>query len=132
MSALLADAFAVVVLDGELVLAEDPADPGTGTTQDPMREDLETTDVSPGLEGFLAIFAVVVVTVFLLLSMTKKLRGVAHRTGTESRVDGQFVDRAPSTAGTGDASSITHAGTPDTGDALDIRDTPDDGSARGA
>ena len=60
-----------------------------------MRPDLEVTDVSPGLEGFLAIFAVVIVAIFLMLSMTKKLRKVNHRAGVETTASATFGDGAP-------------------------------------
>ena len=82
-----------------LHLAE-TATPETTSTEDPsgvptMRPDLEVTDVSPGLEGFLAIFAVVIVAIFLMLSMTKKLRKVNHRAGVETTASATFGDGAP-------------------------------------
>lgn len=68
-----------------------------------MRPDLEVTDVSPGLEGFLAIFAVVVVAIFLMLSMTKKLRKVNHRAGVETTASATFGDGTPAPGADGPA-----------------------------
>ena len=64
-----------------------------------MRPDLEVTDVSPGLEGFLAIFAVVIVAIFLMLSMTKKLRKVNHRAGAETTATATFGDGTETSGG---------------------------------
>jgi len=94
----------VVVLGEGGFTLEGDVEPGSTETQAPtpapMREDLEETDVSPGLPGFLAIFAVALVTVALLLSMTRKLRGVNHRAGTEPTVTATFEDRgAPGPSG---------------------------------
>lgn len=82
-----------------LHLAE-TASPEPTSTEEPsgvptMRPDLEVTDVSPGLEGFLAIFAVVIVAIFLMLSMTKKLRKVNHRAGAETTASANFGDGTP-------------------------------------
>lgn len=43
-----------------------------------LRPGLEPTDVSPGLPGFLTIFAVALACVALFLSMNKQLRKVRH------------------------------------------------------
>ena len=63
---------AALVLIGRLVGETDPAVPG-------LREGLSETDVSPGLLGFLVIFAAVVACIPLLRSMVSKIRGVQHR-----------------------------------------------------
>lgn len=92
------------------------ATPETTSTEDPsgvptMRPDLEVTDVSPGLEGFLAIFAVVIVAIFLMLSMTKKLRKVNHRAGVETTASATFGDKtAPEGDGTPDDTGTTRDG----------------------
>ena len=41
--------------------------------------DLDPSQISPGLIGFLATFAIVVVSVLLFLSMTRHLRKVSYR-----------------------------------------------------
>lgn len=60
-----------VAVLGRLVGETDPAVPG-------LREGLSASDVSPGLLGFLVIFAAVVVCIPLLRSMVGKIRGVQH------------------------------------------------------
>ena len=66
-----------------------------------MRPDLEVTDVSPGLGGFLAIFVVAIAVIFLMLSMTKKLRKVNHRAGAETTASATFGDGTEASGGTG-------------------------------
>lgn len=84
---------------------------GVGTATDPtpapsstdgtvtvptMRPDLEVTDVSPGLAGFLAIFVVAVAAILLMLSMTRKLRKVNHSQGADPQASAVFDDRISS------------------------------------
>lgn len=88
---------------GHAVVAEvtpkDSNEPTTVTTIQPdepqLRPGLEETDVSPGLPGFLATFAIAVVVIFILLSMTKKLRRVSHSTGSSHRVTAVFDGEGP-------------------------------------
>ena len=47
-------------------------------SDDPLREDLEPTDVSPGLAGFLAIFAVALAAVGLFFGLSRQLRRMRH------------------------------------------------------
>ena len=93
----------VLLVDGRtgvpLLHAETTPEPSPSSTQSPLREDLDASEVSPGLAGFLAIFVVVVATIFLVLSMTRKLRKVNHRARNESRVDATFDDRRSGDAG---------------------------------
>ena len=58
--------------------------PSPAPTGGDLRPGLEPTDVSPGLPGFLTIFAVALACVVLFVSMNKQLRKVRHseRTGT--------------------------------------------------
>ncbi|PFG32469.1 hypothetical protein [Sanguibacter antarcticus] len=77
-------------------------EPLPSSTQTPLREDLDEVDVSPGLAGFLAIFVVAVATIFLVLSMTRKLRRVNHRANHDSVVDATFDDRRSGAAEPGD------------------------------
>lgn len=78
--------------------APDPATTdGTATPDVPMmRPDLEVTDVSPGLAGFLAIFVVAVAAILLMLSMTRKLRKVNHSQGADAQASAVFDDRISS------------------------------------
>jgi hypothetical protein len=75
----------------------DDATPAPTTSQDTpvptMRPDLEVTDVSPGLEGFLAIFAVVLAAIVLMVSLTRKLRKVNHAAGADHEASAEFDDR---------------------------------------
>lgn len=43
-----------------------------------LRPGLKDTDVAPGFLGFIVTFAVVAVTILLLLSMTRRIRRVNH------------------------------------------------------
>ena len=52
--------------------------PSPAPTDGDLRPGLEPTDVSPGLPGFLTIFAVALACVALFLSMNKQLRKVRH------------------------------------------------------
>ena len=45
---------------------------------------LDPDDVSPGVEGFIATFAVVVVAVLLILSLVRRLRRLRHRAEVEA------------------------------------------------
>lgn len=47
-------------------------------SDDPLREDLDPNDVSPGLVGFLAIFAVALATVGLFFALSRQLRRMRH------------------------------------------------------
>lgn len=86
---------------GSVRAATDPEPESTeGTTTTPgiptMRPDLEVTDVSPGLAGFLAIFVVAVAAILLMLSMTRKLRKVNHSQGADPQASAVFDDRISS------------------------------------
>lgn len=83
------------IVDGALVFqataATEPSDTETITpVENQLRPGLEETDVSPGLPGFLTMFAIVVVVIFILLNMAKRLRRVGHSTGSSHRVTAVF------------------------------------------
>lgn len=59
----------VTMFVSALASSTDPANPGATRIPDP-------DTVSPGFAGFLAVFAVAVVTVLLIRSMTKHMRKV--------------------------------------------------------
>jgi hypothetical protein len=85
---------------GTLGTATDPT-PAPSSTEGSvpvptMRPDLEVTDVSPGLAGFLAIFVVAVAAILLMLSMTRKLRKVNHSQGADPQASAVFDDRISS------------------------------------
>ena len=74
----------------------------TATTEaDPdepvLRDGVDPEDVSPGVLGFLVIFAVVLACIPLFRSMTSKLRGVEHRARREESADDLPTDEAPGT-----------------------------------
>lgn len=52
-------------------------------SDDPLREDLDPNDVSPGLAGFLAIFAVALATVALFFGLSRQLRRMRHNAETQ-------------------------------------------------
>jgi hypothetical protein len=50
------------------------ATPSPAPSDDPLRPELEPTDVTPGLAGFLAIFAVALAAVALFFGLSRQLR----------------------------------------------------------
>lgn len=93
---------------GSGVLLADPAPSPSPTTQVP--DDLEVT---PGLAGFLATFAVAVACVLLFLSLTRHLRRAQHNAEEQGlpvdrrrtvgrRPDGEPEDGEPEGGGTED------------------------------
>jgi len=71
-------------------------------SDDPLRPELEPTDVSPGLSGFLAIFAVALAVVALFFSLSRQLRRMRHNAEVQGiGPDGPLEERAPSGEGTG-------------------------------
>jgi len=59
---------------------------------EPSRGELDPNDVSPGLLGFVVMFAIVLVCIPLFRSMTGKIRRIEHSAG------GSGDDAAPSSA----------------------------------
>lgn len=51
--------------------------------EQPLREGLTESDISPGVLGFLSIFVVAVASVVLVRSLVSKLRGVQYRAAHE-------------------------------------------------
>lgn len=90
--------YAPAVSDASVATATDPEPTTTDSTTGipTMRPDLEVTDVSPGLAGFLAIFVVAVAAILLMLSMTRKLRKVNHSQGADPQASAVFDDRISS------------------------------------
>lgn len=82
-----------------------------------LRPGLEPTDVSPGLPGFLTMFAIAVACVVLFLSLNKQLRKVRHS------------ERSAVGAGGGASSGDAHTGSPDVGPS-DARGSHDSSSDR--
>ncbi|MFF8347684.1 hypothetical protein ACF049_13895 [Cellulosimicrobium funkei] len=84
-------------------------------SDDPLREDLDPNDVSPGLAGFLAIFAVAVATVALFFGLSRQLRRMRHNAETQGiGPDGPVDATAPETpAGSASAGSASDGAAPD-------------------
>lgn len=84
-------------------------------SDDPLREDLDPNDVSPGLAGFLAIFAVALATVALFFGLSRQLRRMRHNAETQGiGPDGPVDATAPETpAGSATAGSATAGSAPD-------------------
>lgn len=80
-----------IVVDG-LVGPEVLLTAVVGTQQPEIREGVDPEDVSPGLLGFLVIFAVALACIPLFRSMTSKLRRVDHRARLEAEVEGEASD----------------------------------------
>ncbi|MBM7820933.1 hypothetical protein JOE63_003410 [Cellulosimicrobium cellulans] len=75
----LADSFTVTGAGGPGWAADVVAETATPSpSDDPLREDLDPNDVSPGLVGFLAIFAVALATVGLFFALSRQLRRMRH------------------------------------------------------
>lgn len=74
--------------------------PSPGPTTDELRPGLEPTDVSPGLPGFLTIFAVALACVVLFLSLTKQLRKVRHDERGAGNGDAAATSGGAAAAGT--------------------------------
>ncbi len=74
-----------VVQTSTLALATPSPSPSPG--------ELDPNDVSPGLLGFVVMFAVVLLCIPLFRSMTSKIRGVEHRPEPDDAAAGS--DRAP-------------------------------------
>ncbi len=86
-------------------------------SDDPLREDLDPNDVSPGLVGFLAIFAVAVATVALFFGLSRQLRRMRHNADVQGiGPDGPVGATAPETsAGSGPDGAASDGSTPDRG-----------------
>ncbi|MFF2270508.1 hypothetical protein ACFVTZ_19775 [Cellulosimicrobium cellulans] len=89
-------------------------------SDDPLREDLDPNDVSPGLVGFLAIFAVALATVGLFFALSRQLRRMRHN----AEVQGIGAD-GPLEPGDGDDGATSDGATGDDS-------TPDDSAPDGA
>lgn len=65
--------------------------------EQPMRQGLTESDVSPGVLGFLAVFVVAVATILLVRSLTTKLRGVNRRAAEQDAQDEREAREAAET-----------------------------------
>lgn len=79
-------------------------------SDDPLREDLDPNDVSPGLAGFLAIFAVALAAVGLFFGLSRQLRRMRHNAevqgiGAEGPIEPDAGDPA---GGPGDGAAGPH------------------------
>lgn len=104
--------------------------PSPAPTTDELRPGLEPTDVSPGLPGFLTIFAVALACVVLFLSLTKQLRKVRHdeRGAGDGAGAASGGAAATGTAGTA-ADPDRRDGTSDTGSSRDDSGSGDSGNS---
>lgn len=100
-------------------------------SDDPLREDLDPNDVSPGLVGFLAIFAVAVATVALFFGLSRQLRRMRHNADVQGiGPDGPVDATAPETSAGSTPAGSTPAGSAPDGAASD-GSTPDRGTPDG-
>ncbi|MBD8080244.1 hypothetical protein [Cellulosimicrobium arenosum] len=63
-------------------------------SDDPLREDLDPTDVSPGLVGFLAIFVVAVAAIGIFFALSRQLRRMRHNADVQGIGPDGPLDRA--------------------------------------
>lgn len=84
-------------------------------SDDPLREDLDPNDVSPGLVGFLAIFAVALATVGLFFALSRQLRRMRHNAEVQGIGADGPLEPGDGTASDGESPDGTtgHDGTPD-------------------
>lgn len=66
----------------------------------PTGGDLDPTSIGPGVVGFLATFAVVLVTVLLMLDMTRRVRRLRYRELLAQQAEQAEQDRGPGAART--------------------------------
>jgi hypothetical protein len=117
----LADSLAATGAGGPGWAADVVAETATPSpSEDPLREDLDPNDVSPGLVGFLAIFAVALATVGLFFALSRQLRRMRHN----AEVQGIGAD-GPLEPGDGDDGATSGGATGD-------GSAPDDGAPDGA
>ncbi|MFC8922646.1 hypothetical protein [Cellulosimicrobium sp. NPDC057127] len=87
------------------------ATPAPSPTDDPLRPELEPTDVSPGLAGFLAIFAVALAAVALFFGLSRQLRRMRHNAEAQGiPVDDRRDARHPGATAEGATSGGTAPG----------------------
>lgn len=94
------------------------------------RPGLQPEDVTPGVFGFLVTLAIVLATIGLIRSMTRKVRGVSVRADAGQSSDAPQVSDA---AHVSDAAS-RHGGAPGSGasaEPVGSADQPDDGDPAG-
>lgn len=100
-------------------------------SDDPLREDLDPNDVSPGLVGFLAIFAVAVATVALFFGLSRQLRRMRHNADVQGiGPDGPVGATTPETSAGAGPDGATPGGSAPGGAASD-GSTPDRGTPDG-
>ncbi|MFE6237098.1 hypothetical protein [Cellulosimicrobium sp. NPDC057862] len=117
----LADSLATTGAGGPGWAADVVAETATPSpSDDPLREDLDPNDVSPGLVGFLAIFAVALATVGLFFALSRQLRRMRHN----AEVQGIGAD-GPLEPGDGDDGESSGGATGD-------GSAPDDSAPDGA
>ncbi|MFB7889049.1 hypothetical protein ACFCZ3_13510 [Cellulosimicrobium cellulans] len=122
----LADSLAATGAGGPGWAADVVAETATPSpSDDPLREDLDPNDVSPGLVGFLAIFAVALATVGLFFALSRQLRRMRHN----AEVQGIGAD-GPLEPGDGDGGATSDGGSP--GGATGDDRAPDGGAPGGA
>lgn len=97
---------------------------GTTLLADELRPGLDPLDVSPGLLGFLVVFALVVACIPLFRSLTGKLRGVEHRAAQEDRTAQPDGEASTVTDGTGTDGAVR----PDGAAGRSARDSDEQGT----
>lgn len=80
-------------------------------SDDPLRPELQPTDVSPGLSGFLAIFAVALAAIALFFSLSRQLRRMRHNAEAQGiGPDGPLDEDAATGEGAGPDDSAAPGG----------------------
>ena len=64
-------------------------------TATPTPVPLDEATVTPGWQGFVAIFAVAVITVFLIIDMTRRVRRVRYRSEIRDTIAAEAEESDP-------------------------------------
>ncbi|WP_120003084.1 hypothetical protein [Nesterenkonia muleiensis] len=65
---------------------------GGGGETPPLREGLTESDISPGIEGFLFTMLIVVLVIFVVRDLAKRMRRMKYRTQVEAELAGEDPD----------------------------------------
>jgi hypothetical protein len=107
--------------------------PSPGGGEPELRPGLDPEQVTPGTLGFLATLFVVVLTIFLIRDMTKRIRRVRYQAQVEEEeLTAASAREAGETGARGAASASAEAGTEASAEAAAEGTEPDDGGRPGA
>lgn len=98
----------------DLLVRAQTATPSPTSTDDVLRPDLNPYDVSPGLIGFLAIFALAVVSILGWMSMNRRVRRMKFQerehAAAAAQAEAQEVEHPEARARSASSSALTGQG----------------------